>query len=62
VNHAIGAGWTVLDVLGGLIPLIVDAATCSWNQLENTTVRCLLEIAEVPALQTIATPSHWFRH
>jgi hypothetical protein len=48
VNHSIGAGWIILDVLGGLIPLIVDAATGSWDQLENTTVRCSLEVAEVP--------------
>ncbi len=48
VNHSIGAGWIILDVLGGFIPLIVDAATGSWNQLENTTVRCSLEVAEVP--------------
>jgi hypothetical protein len=48
VNHSIGAGWIILDILEGFIPLIVDAATGSWNQLESTTVRCSLEVAEVP--------------
>jgi hypothetical protein len=31
----------------GFVPLIIDAATGSWNQLDNTTVRCSLEQAEV---------------
>jgi hypothetical protein len=47
INHAVGAGWIILDVLGGFVPLIIDAATGSWNQLDNTTVRCSLEQAEV---------------
>jgi len=47
INHSVGAGWIILDVLGGFVPLIIDAATGSWNQLDNTTVRCSLEQAEV---------------
>ena len=26
-----GAGWIILDILGGLIPVIIDAATGDWN-------------------------------
>jgi hypothetical protein len=46
INHSVGAGWIILDVLGGFVPLIIDAATGSWNQLDNTTVRCSLEQPE----------------
>lgn len=27
-----GAGWVVLDVLGGLVPIVIDAATNNWSQ------------------------------
>jgi hypothetical protein len=47
VNHSVGAGWIFLDVLRGLSSLIVDAATGSWNQPENTALRCSLEQSEV---------------
>ena len=26
-----GAGWIILDILGGLLPVIIDAATGDWN-------------------------------
>lgn len=35
LNKKVGAGWVVLDVLGGLVPVIIDAATGSWNQLDS---------------------------
>ncbi|WP_424989314.1 PEGA domain-containing protein [Flagellimonas sp.] len=43
VNTKVGAGWIVLDVLGGLIPIIVDAATGNWNKLDQDTVNAVLE-------------------
>ncbi len=30
-----GAGWVILDVLGGLIPVIVDGVTGKWSQLPD---------------------------
>lgn len=33
IDRSVGAGWVVLDILGGLIPLIIDAATGSWYGL-----------------------------
>lgn len=30
-----GAGWVVLDILGGLVPVVVDAATGSWSQTKG---------------------------
>jgi hypothetical protein len=37
-NH-VGAGWVVLDVLGGLIPIIVDAATGDWQELDSKAIQ-----------------------
>lgn len=43
LNTSVGAGWVVLDVLGGLVPVIIDAATGKWNSLNsnncNVTMR-----------------------
>ena len=41
-NH-IGAGWIILDVLGGLIPVIIDAATGAWYELDQKNVNTILE-------------------
>ncbi|RJP79563.1 MAG: PEGA domain-containing protein [Candidatus Zixiibacteriota bacterium] len=41
-NH-VGAGWIVLDVLGGLVPVIVDAATGSWYSFNEETVNAVLQ-------------------
>jgi hypothetical protein len=42
VNTEVGAGWVVLDVLGGLVPVIVDAATGNWNKLDQEAVNASL--------------------
>ena len=41
-NH-VGAGWIILDVLCGLVPVIVDAATGAWSGLDQTSVNAVLE-------------------
>jgi hypothetical protein len=41
-NH-VGAGWIILDILGGLIPVIVDAATGAWYELDQDAVNAVLE-------------------
>ncbi len=41
-NH-VGVGWVVLDVLCGLIPVIVDAATGSWYELDQKYVNAILD-------------------
>jgi hypothetical protein len=38
LNNKVGAGWIVLDVLGGLIPVIVDAVTGDWYQIKEKNV------------------------
>ena len=37
INRKVGAGWVILDVLGGLVPVIIDAATGSWYELDKNT-------------------------
>ena len=41
-NH-IGAGWVVLDVILGLVPVLVDAVTGSWHDLDQKHVNAVLE-------------------
>jgi hypothetical protein len=41
-NH-VGAGWIVLDILGGLFPIIIDAATGAWYDLDMDNVNAILE-------------------
>lgn len=31
-----GAGWVVLDVLTGLVPIVIDAATGNWKQVKES--------------------------
>lgn len=43
VNTKLGAGWVVLDILGGLIPVVIDAATGNWNKLDQEAINAVLE-------------------
>ncbi|MGA2784857.1 MAG: PEGA domain-containing protein [Candidatus Bathyarchaeia archaeon] len=43
VTNSVGAGWIVLDVIFGLVPVIVDAATGSWYSLDQEHVNAALE-------------------
>ncbi len=40
-----GALWVVLDVLSGLVPIIIDAVTGDWAELETENVNVVLEEA-----------------
>ena len=42
LSNEVGALWIVLDVVTGLIPLIVDAATGNWLELGDETVDVVL--------------------
>ena len=35
LNNHVGAGWVVLDVLAGLVPVIIDAVTGAWYGLDQ---------------------------
>lgn len=41
-NH-VGVGWVVLDVIFGLVPVVVDAATGAWYELDQEAVNAILE-------------------
>jgi len=43
LTNSVGAGWIVLDVLFGLVPIIVDAATGNWYSLDQAHVAAALE-------------------
>lgn len=38
-----GAGWVVLDILGGIVPVVIDAATGSWSQTKGSSCSGNLE-------------------
>lgn len=42
IDTSVGAGYVVLDVLGGLVPVIVDAATGQWKSLDRETCNVTL--------------------
>ena len=43
LNNSVGAGWIILDILGGLFPVIIDAATGNWYELDQEHVNAALE-------------------
>jgi hypothetical protein len=43
INNSVGAGWIVLDVVLGLVPVVVDAATGAWHKLDQKTVNAVLQ-------------------
>ncbi len=43
VNTKVGAGWVILDVISGLVPVIIDAITGEWSRLDQQTVNAYLE-------------------
>ncbi len=47
ISNSVGAGWIILDILGGLIPIIVDAATGSWYSLDQEHINAMLEKQQV---------------
>jgi hypothetical protein len=45
-TRSTGGGWVVLDVLMGLVPVIVDAATGSWSQTKGKS--CSGQLEQLP--------------
>ena len=43
INNKIGAGWIILDILAGLVPVVIDAATGAWYSLDQKNVDAVLE-------------------
>jgi hypothetical protein len=38
-----GAGWVIFDVITGLVPIVIDAATNSWSQTKGSSCSGALE-------------------
>lgn len=44
ISSSLGAGWLILDILlTGIIGIAIDAATQSWNGLDQDRVKVVLE-------------------
>ena len=42
LDNKLGAGWIILDVLGGILPVVIDAATGSWYTLQPREINAQL--------------------
>jgi len=43
LTNSVGAGWIILDILGGLVPIVIDAATGAWYGLSQDNINAVLE-------------------
>ena len=43
LTNNIGPGYIIADILLGLVPIVIDAATGAWYQLDQTNVNAVLE-------------------
>lgn len=43
LSRGTGAGWVIFDVVTGLVPIVIDAATNSWSQTKGSTCSGALE-------------------
>ena len=48
LGASVGAGWIVLDILLGLVPVIIDAATNGWTTLDQDACYARLVPASAP--------------
>ena len=59
LRSSVGAGWIILDILGGLIPIIVDAATGDWKGISEDSCNAgLPEDPDTPLAQ-MAFDNEW---
>lgn len=42
VNTKVGAGWVVIDIIAGFVPVIIDASTGAWNTLDQKAINAAL--------------------
>lgn len=43
VGSKVGAGWVILDIMSGFVPIVIDAATGAWNVLDESEIDANLE-------------------
>lgn len=42
LTNSVGAQWIILDVLAGLVPVVIDASTGAWYELDSKVVNAHL--------------------
>jgi len=42
VSCSVSAGWVILDIMSGIVPVIIDAATGSWYRLDQENLDVVL--------------------
>lgn len=52
ITNRVGAGWVILDILGGIIPVVIDAATGSWYSFDQDHVNAVFEAGEEDLFNT----------
>jgi PEGA domain-containing protein len=57
LNRGTGAGWVILDVLTGLVPIVIDAATGSWSQTKGNGCLQSLEPGAAAAAPRAPAPT-----
>jgi hypothetical protein len=56
LTTSVGGGWVVLDILGGLLPIVIDAATGAWYSLDQDHVSAILERQQSATKNSIPQP------
>ena len=56
LSRGTDGGWVVLDILAGLVPVIIDAATNSWSQTKGDGCAQALEPLSATASPTATAP------
>ena len=50
LNRKVGTTWIILDILAGVVPIIIDAATGAWYELADDTCNVTLPRADQSTL------------
>lgn len=58
LNRKVGTGWVILDILGGVIPIIIDAATGSWYELSENACNVTLPRANQAKISELIQKSY----
>jgi hypothetical protein len=43
INNNIGAVWIILDIMTGFVPILIDAATGAWFELDQKNINAVME-------------------
>ena len=53
LQRTVGAGWLLLDVVAGLVPLLVDAITGAWHYLDDVRLQLVPGTSSLPPPMTL---------